>query len=224
MKTASVPKLEVSSIFIFFFSHFVVAVVIVYIFNSLLFHPVFLQWAVIYIGVCALYILLCALVNPITKPLPKPLLFTKPLLLKDKEIGCFTATITVVTCVMFLGIALSGGVVWLYSCIFVETMLIITTILKIIFQVPIDKLFSKVEKILIALLIIGLDFSLIITFTLFYEIIPQLHCFTLGEILDSAIVAIASMFATLIPLIYLLFKPVKKISKYRKAELNLIQP
>ncbi|MGD1701236.1 hypothetical protein [Dapis sp. BLCC M229] len=66
--------------------------------------------------------------------------------------------------------------------------------------------------------------SLGVTFKLFYEVIYQAHCFTLGEILDSAIVAIASLSVTLIPLIYLLSKPIKIFSKYRKAEPNLIQP
>ncbi len=90
-------------------------------------------------------------------------------------------------------------------------------------QLFIGQLFST-EKRLITFLTIGLDFSLVITFKLFYEVIYQTHCLTLGEILFSAIVAIASLFATLIPLIYLLFKPAKIFAKYRKAEPKLIKP
>ncbi|WP_293063102.1 hypothetical protein [Okeania sp. SIO2B3] len=86
------------------------------------------------------------------------------------------------------------------------------------------QLFSKIEKRLINLLTIGLDISLVITFKIFYEVTPQLHCFTLGEILDSAIVAIASLSITLIPLLYLILKPVRIFSKYRKTEPNLIKP
>ncbi|NEN93923.1 MAG: hypothetical protein F6K48_35605 [Okeania sp. SIO3H1] len=56
------------------------------------------------------------------------------------------------------------------------------------------------------------------------KVISQPHCFTLGEILDSAIVAIASLSATLIPLLYFIFKPVRIFSKYRKAEPNVIKP
>ncbi|WP_237396124.1 hypothetical protein [Okeania sp. KiyG1] len=85
-------------------------------------------------------------------------------------------------------------------------------------------MFSKTEQILIFLLAIGLEFSLVITFKIFSEVIPQLHCFTLGEILVSSGVAIASLSATLIPLIYLLSKPIKTFFKYRKAEPNLIKP
>ncbi len=88
----------------------------------------------------------------------------------------------------------------------------------------IDQLFCKIEKRLIYLLTIGLDFSLIITFKPFSEVIPQIDCFTLGEIFDSARVAIACFSITLIPLIYLLFEPAQIFSKYRKYEPNLIQP
>ena len=88
----------------------------------------------------------------------------------------------------------------------------------------IGQLFSKIQEIFIAILAIGLDFSLIITFKIFSEVIPQLDCFTLGEILDSAIAAIASLSIILIPLIYLLFKAIKIFSKYKKSQPKLIQP
>ncbi|OZH56065.1 hypothetical protein AFK68_00650 [Hydrocoleum sp. CS-953] len=96
------------------------------------------------------------------------------------------------------------------------------TIKLIIPKNEIGQLFSKKEDI--AILTVGLDVSLVVTFNIFSEVIPQLHCLTLGEILFSAIVAIASLSATLIPLIYLLFKPAKIFAKYRKAEPNLIKP
>ena len=100
-------------------------------------------------------------------------------------------------------------------------------LLKTITEIPKDKigqLLSEAKKRLIALLTIGLYLSLVITFKLFYEVISQPHCFTLGEIFDSARVAIACLSVTLIPLIYLLFKPVKIFSKYRKIKPNLIKP
>ncbi len=143
VKTGTVPKLEASSVLMFFFCHFLVAVVIFYWFsllkfNPLLLNPLYIQllisWAVIYIAVCSL------------------------------------------------------------------------------------------EKKVMTFLPIRLDCSLVITFKIFSEVISQPNCFTLEEILVSAIVAIASLFATLIPLIYLLFKPAKIFSKYRKAEPNLIKP
>ncbi|NEQ38437.1 MAG: serine/threonine protein kinase [Okeania sp. SIO3I5] len=85
-------------------------------------------------------------------------------------------------------------------------------------------LFSEQEKKLIFLLTIGFYLSLGVTLKNFLEVLLQLHCFTLGQILVSLGIAIVSMFATLIPLIYLVSKPIKIFFKYRKAEPNLIQP
>ncbi|NEP72746.1 MAG: serine/threonine protein kinase [Okeania sp. SIO2G4] len=54
VKTGSVAKLEVGSIFMFFFYRFLVAVAIFYWFSLLQFHPLFIRWALICIAVCAL--------------------------------------------------------------------------------------------------------------------------------------------------------------------------
>ncbi|MGB3512321.1 MAG: protein kinase [Microcoleaceae cyanobacterium] len=84
--------------------------------------------------------------------------------------------------------------------------------------------FSEREKKFIVLLTIGFYLSLGITLGIFLEVLLQVYCLTLGEILVSAGGAIASLSATLIPLIYLLFKPIRMVSKYRKVEPNLIKP
>ncbi|NEP84381.1 MAG: hypothetical protein F6K39_43495 [Okeania sp. SIO3B3] len=101
-------------------------------------------------------------------------------------------------------------------------------ILKLlIFAISMNKFyesFSEGENKFIVLLTIGFYLSLGITLKIFIEVLLQLYCFTLGEILVSAGVAIASLSATLIPLIYILFKPAKIFSKYRKTEPNLIKP
>ncbi|GGA11152.1 hypothetical protein CYANOKiyG1_24110 [Okeania sp. KiyG1] len=55
VKTGTVPKLEASSIFIFFFCRFVVAMFIFYIFNLLGYYRGFFLWELICIGVCALF-------------------------------------------------------------------------------------------------------------------------------------------------------------------------
>ena len=84
--------------------------------------------------------------------------------------------------------------------------------------------FSELDKKLIVLLTIVFYLSLGRTFGIFLAVLLQLHYFTLGEIIVLAGGAIASLSATLIPLIYLISKPMKIFSKYRKAEPNLIKP
>ncbi|MEM1169823.1 MAG: hypothetical protein AAGJ08_12280 [Cyanobacteria bacterium P01_H01_bin.35] len=70
----------------------------------------------------------------------------------------------------------------------------------------------------------GFYFSLGTIFFIFHQVISVLHCLTLGEILVLVGGAIASLSITLIPLIYLILKPLKRIYKYRKSEPNLIKP
>ncbi|NEP84382.1 MAG: hypothetical protein F6K17_21395 [Okeania sp. SIO3C4] len=96
---------------------------------------------------------------------------------------------------------------------------------RIITEKNLDKLSSasSEEKRLMCFSRMGFYFSLGTIFFIFLQVRSQLHCFTLGEILVLAGGAIASLSATLIPLIYILFKPIKIFSKYRKAEPNLIR-
>ncbi|NEP84010.1 MAG: hypothetical protein F6K39_41355, partial [Okeania sp. SIO3B3] len=88
-----------------------------------------------------------------------------------------------------------------------------------------DKLSSAFseEKGLIYFSTIGFYFSLGTIFFIFHKVISVLHCLNLGEILVLVGGAIASLSTTLIPLIYLISKPIKIFSKYRKAEPNLIK-
>ncbi len=205
VETASVPKLEAKSILRFFFYRFLVAV---FIFsglnlpklNLLKFDPVFMFILCAVIGIAV-----CTLVNSINNKIVKSIIIFRVF-----------SIITIVTYIMFAIVIASGGVHWLYFSMFV-------TILIIISKALIDKFLSE-EEVFIPLLTIVLDLSVVINYQLFYEVISQPHCFTLGEILFSAIAAIASISATLILLIYLLSKPIKIVSKYRKAEPNLIQP
>lgn len=86
------------------------------------------------------------------------------------------------------------------------------------------KSFSEREKKLIVLLTIGFYLSLGITLGIFIEVLFQVYCLTLGQIIVLAGIAIASLSATLRSLIYLLSKPIKIFSKYRQSEQNLIKP
>ncbi len=123
-----------------------------------------------------------------------------------------------------LNLLISGIILILIIPYYLARPYLLTLTKIIIPKNKIGQLFSKRQERLIAILTIGLDLSLVITFKIFSEVIPQLDCLTLGEILVSAIVAIASLSSTLIPLIYLLSKPIKIFSKYRKYQPNLIQP
>ncbi|MDY7006302.1 MAG: serine/threonine-protein kinase [Cyanobacteriota bacterium] len=231
VKTPSVPRLEVESILKFFFYRFLIAVFIFSGFNLFQFHPLFIWCAVICIAVCAL-------VNYINNKITKGItvfgalsiistiitvyLYYKPS--SDPDLDMYRWTLGWISFLSILFFAaipisvISYFLAWLYLFTLAKT------IKSIILENEISQLFSKIEKILITLLTIGLDFSLVITFKLFSEIIPQLHCFTLGEILISVVGAIASLSITLIPLLYLILKPVKIFDKYRKAEPNLIKP
>jgi len=207
VKTASVAKLEADADFILmiFFCRFLLTVFIFSGFNLLKLNLLKLDPLFMLIWCAVISLAVCALVNSINNKIVKHIIVFRVL-----------SIITVVTYIMLGIIAAYGGGNLLYFSMLV-TMLIITS------KVSISPLFSE-EKIFIAFLIIGLDFSLIITFKTFSEVIPQLDCLTLGEILDSAIVAIASLPATLIPLLYFILKPIKIFSEYRKAEPNLIKP
>ncbi|WP_293082196.1 serine/threonine-protein kinase [Okeania sp. SIO3B5] len=217
VETRSLPKLEDESIFMFFFTRFVVAVFIFFSLNSLQFNTLFIWWAVISITVCALF-------NYINKAVKRTIIigvlsiiiFLNFIMI---AIGVHIRDLLQLLFPAIIILVISYYLARLYLFILEETMRLI-----IIPKNKIDRFFSEIEQILIFLLTIGLDFSLIVTFKIFHEVIPQLHCFTLGEILDSAIVAIASLSITLIPLFYLILKPLKIISKYRKAEPNLIKP
>ncbi|MDY7006303.1 MAG: serine/threonine-protein kinase [Cyanobacteriota bacterium] len=205
VKTACVPKLEAGSILMFFFCRFVVAMFIFYGFNV----PVFIWWVVICIAVCAL-------VNS-----------TKNYTVKGIIVFSVLSTITCIRVMYILSAGRTsdlGILLWLL-CLLILMISVILLILVILYSVPlfIGQLFSE-EKIVITLLTIGLDLSLVITFKLFLEVITQPHCFTLVEILVPATVAIAFLSITLIPLLYLILKPVKIFDKYRKAEPNLIKP
>ncbi|GGA11144.1 serine/threonine-protein kinase [Okeania sp. KiyG1] len=230
VKTGTVPKLEADSILEFFFARFFVAVFIFFSLNLLQFNLLFV-WAVICIAVICIAV---SLFNSINNLVVKGIIFFGALYIIITIVMRMFAIVlgieTVFSLVESLGLlfgnilgwyivsVILSGPVKLYLLILAETMKLI--------KIPKDKigqLFSKRKKGLIAILTIGLDFSLVITFKIFSEIILQLHCFTLGEILVSAGVAIASLYATLRPLIYLLSKPTKIIYKYRKAEANLIK-
>ncbi|NET77439.1 serine/threonine-protein kinase [Okeania sp. SIO1F9] len=205
VKTGSVTKLETGSVLMFFFSCFLVAMFIFYGFNLLQINTVELIPSVVIIFIAVL-------------------VYGFPFNVRNEKFPQVIRVSDVFTILMILVIrGLSPFVVFL-SCVYffskIDSFINKTEIPKD----KIDKLLSEAKKRLIALLTIGLNLSLIITFKHFYEFIPQLHCFTLGEIFDSAIVAIASLSITLIPLIYLISKPVKIFSKYRKAEPNLIKP
>ncbi|NEP84182.1 MAG: protein kinase [Okeania sp. SIO3B3] len=217
VETRSLPKLEAESIFMFFFTRFVAAVFIFFSFNSLQFNTLFIWWAVISITVCALF-------NYINKAVKRAII-----------VGVLSI-ITVLTFIMIaIGVYIGDLLQLLFPAIIILVisyylarldLFILAETIKLI-TIPknkIDRFFSETEQILIFLLAIGLEFSLVISFKIFFEVIPQLHCFTLGEILISAIVAIASLSITLIPLIYLLSKPLKITYKYRKYEPNLIKP
>ncbi|GGA11136.1 hypothetical protein CYANOKiyG1_24090 [Okeania sp. KiyG1] len=213
VKTASVPKLEASSIFMFFFCRFVVAVVIFYGFSLLQFNPVFIWLAIIHIGV---YCLVPSIVNVTKNDI------VKFIILFGLVYYMFSSIFEPLAIAMFIIGVIPYFLVLLYLFILAKTVELIISKNEI-GQLLISQLFSK-EKKVITLLTIGLDFSLIMNFNIFYEVIPQLHCFTLGEILLSGGVAIASLAVTLIPLIYLLFKPAKMFYKYRKSQPNLIKP
>ncbi|NEQ38436.1 MAG: serine/threonine protein kinase, partial [Okeania sp. SIO3I5] len=205
VKTASVPKLKAGSVLMFFFSCFLVAMFIFYGFNLLQINTVKLIPSVVIIFIAVL-------------------VYGFPFNVRNEKIPQVIRVSDVFTILMILVIGgLSPFVVFL-SCVYFVSK--IDSFIKKT-EIPkdkIDQLLSEAKKRLIALLTIGLDLSLIITFKLFSEVIYQTHCFTLGEILFSAIVAIACLSVTLITLIYLLFKPVKIFSKYTKAEPNLIKP
>ncbi|NET77438.1 serine/threonine-protein kinase [Okeania sp. SIO1F9] len=217
VETRSLPKLEAESIFMFFFTRFVAAVFIFFSFNSLQFNTLFIWWAVISITVCALF-------NYINKAVKRAIIFgvlsiITVLAFIMIAIGVYIGDFLQLLFPAIIILVISYYLARLYLFILAETIKLI-----IIPEDEIDRLFSETEQILIFPLAIGLEFSLVISFKIFFEVIPQLHCFTLGEILVSAIVAFASLTATLIPLIYLISKPLKIISKYRKSEPSLIKP
>ncbi|NER07670.1 MAG: hypothetical protein F6K17_36460, partial [Okeania sp. SIO3C4] len=217
VETRSLPKLEAESIFMFFFTRFVAAVFIFFSFNSLQFNTLFIWWAVISITVCALF-------NYINKAVKRAII-----------VGVLSI-ITVLTFIMIaIGVYIGDLLQLLFPAIIILVisyylarldLFILAETIKLI-TIPknkIDRFFSETEQILIFPLAIGLEFSLVIIFKILFDVIPQPHCFTLREILVSAIVAIASLSITLIPLIYLLSKPLKITYKYRKSEPNLIKP
>ena len=225
VETGSLPKLEDESIFMFFFTRFVVAVFIFFSFYLLQFNTLFIWWAVISITVCALF-------NYINNKIVKGIIVFGILSIKIFLLFIMTAILysyganreSLFTALFqaILILVISYYLARLYLFILAETIKLI-----IIPKNKIGRLFSKIEKILIFLLTIGLEFSLVITFKTFSEITPQPYCFTLGEILVSAGIAIASLSATLIPLIpliYLMLKPMRIVSKYRKVETKLIKP
>ncbi|NES05700.1 MAG: serine/threonine protein kinase [Okeania sp. SIO2F4] len=213
VKTASVTKLEASSVLMFFFCRFLLAVVIFYWFSLLQFHPLSIVLAAISILVYALNSINNNTLKEMGICFIIPIITIVSLILILSIPGALIRVLVLVTH-MSLILSMSDGLASLHLFILAKT---------IIPKNKISHLFSERQERLITLLQIGLNFSLIITFKIFSEVIPQLHCFTLGEILDSAIVAIALMSLTLIPLIYLILKPMKIIAKYRKSEPNLIK-
>ncbi|NEQ73172.1 MAG: hypothetical protein F6K23_08850 [Okeania sp. SIO2C9] len=82
---------------------------------------------------------------------------------------------------------------------------------------------SDDKKGIMCFSIIGFYFSLGTIFFIFHKVISVLHCLTLGEISVLVGGAIATLSIALIPLIYLILKPLKITYKYRKAEPNLIK-
>ncbi|NEQ78561.1 MAG: serine/threonine protein kinase, partial [Okeania sp. SIO2C9] len=230
VETGSLPKLEVDSILGFFFCRLVVAMLVFCIFDSSKFHPLFIWWAVISIVLCALvnYINNNTVISIITFGVFSIVTFVLILLFfyDEAELMYLLAILSVLllraTITFIIVVVISYFLARLYLFIWAETIKLIIISKNKIGQ-SIGQLLSKKEKRFILILTIGLEFSLVITFKIFSEVITKPHCFTLGEILVLAIVAIASLCITLIPLIYLISKPMRIVYKYRKAEPNLIK-
>ena len=223
VKTGSVPKLEADSVLMFFFCRFFVAVFMFYWFSLLQFHPL----SIVLVLICT-----ASAFNSINnKTVNNKTVNNKTV--NNKTVKDINVSSTNIVTAILIVIGSGSLVIVLFIAIPIVILIIayflarlylfiLAKTIKLI--IPKNEISQFSEEKHLAILIVGLDVSLVITFRLFPEVIPQLHCFTLGEILFSAIVAIASLSATLIPLIYLLFKPIKIFSKYRKAKPNLIKP
>ncbi|NEP84476.1 MAG: serine/threonine protein kinase [Okeania sp. SIO3B3] len=214
VKTGSVLKLEADSVLMFFFCRFVVAVFMFYWFSLLQFHPLSIVLALIYTAYAFNSINNKTVNNKTVKDIDVLSITIVTLILIVIRPGFLVMVLFIAIPIVVLRIPYFLALLYLF--------ILAKTIKLIIPKNEISQLLSEEKHI--AILTVGLDVSLVITFRLFSEVIPQLHCFTLGEILFSAIVAIASLSITLIPLFYLILKPVKIFSKYRKVEPNLIKP
>ena len=224
------PKLEASSIFMFFLGQFVLMGTFVFLgyhlFPSNSLPPLFfgvsqisLLWAVISISIHALW-------NYTVTTTAKILITITKILITIAKI---LITISLFVIINILGeppsLQIHGWIYIFISARILKYYFCFLILLRLLNFVGIKHLlFSEREKEIIFPLIMGFYFSLGVTFKIFLEFPLQLHCFTLGQILVSLGIAIASLFATLIPLIYLLSKPIKIVSKYRKYEPNLIKP
>ncbi len=244
VKTACVPKLKAGSVLMFFFCRLVVPVVMLYGFILLLLNPAVLFCFAV-ISILFEFVFSWSAEKSEFEFRFKSLDFYKESSFVESVFDWLRLSVFLP---LWLLVAWSF-IIFILRCTLIVKLLyflarlyvfIVAKTIKLIMpKNEISQLFSERQKRLITRLTIGLDFSLImmilttswavtyqpyITFKTFFEVISQLHCFTFEEILFSQIGATACLSATLIPLIYISFKAVKRFSKYRKSEPKLIQP
>ncbi|MDJ0556226.1 MAG: hypothetical protein QNJ68_17675 [Microcoleaceae cyanobacterium MO_207.B10] len=218
VETGSLPQLKPN--FMFFFVQFVLMITCMFLGYILL--PLNILFILLVAGYITVYFLSNYIGKTGKKLITIGLLFIIFILVLiiASIVGKFPEILGVLIRIimeMSLTVVVSYLIISLFLCALKQLIFAIT-------QNKFYQSFSELDKKIIVLLTIGFYLSLGITLGIFIEFLLQLQSFTLGEILVLAGGAIACLSVTLIPLIYLLSKPIKIFSKYRKAEPNLIKP